>query len=153
MDALLLTEKIIQFAPIVTIVSSSAVTIYNMIDIIKSKQNTIAILNREIYDFFDKSDVQIKVSTYGSLLAEIKHSDSPTILQCISNIKDTLGLIELQLHKISEKMNYNQNLWIGVNFRSYSLDENIKELEKLIIKLDARVNMLRISYELISIAR
>jgi len=131
----------------INIISGSAATIYSVIGSVSvSSSNHLADLN----EFIKKSDIGENLKTYTALLNEMSNLESETITICINNIKNTIEEIEMEMIAINMQKKYNDSLYVFISWRSYSFKKNVQNLTELVNKLEKRINILKISYEILS---
>ncbi len=117
------------------IISSSASTIYNIIDSIAKSDSTYS---NEIVQFIIISDIKVKLETYTLLLSEIKESNIKTIIFCINKIHDSITDIKDELIEIDKNIKYNESLYIAKKWRSHSFKINIEKLKMYVDLLNER---------------
>jgi hypothetical protein len=94
----------------------------------------------EVKQIIKESDLEVKVKTVQFLLCEIKIDEmSPyTLLYCVESIKDAIQDIAEELEKIHYRMQYNNNLWIGLSFRAYKFHNCRTRLHAKLKNLESR---------------
>lgn len=132
----------------INIISSSATTIYGLIESI-SNSNTI--YSTDINEFIISSDIKVKLEIYTLLLSEIKDLEIKTIILCINKIHDSITNIKNELIEIETNIKYNESLYIAKKWRSYSFKLNIDKLKIYVKLLDDRFIALRNACGIISL--
>ncbi|AYV76263.1 MAG: hypothetical protein Terrestrivirus5_85 [Terrestrivirus sp.] len=147
LGAALLGGNLLDIPSAINIISGSAATIYSIIGSVSvSSSNHLADLN----EFIKKSDIGENLKTYTALLSEMSNLESETITICINNIKNTIEEIEMEMIAINMQKKYNDSLYVFISWRSYSFKKNVQNLTELVSKLEKRINILKISYEILS---
>jgi hypothetical protein len=99
-------------------VSSTAKSVYDLIFTIKNRTNNGA---EEIKQIIQDIDLEGKIKTTQFFLSEIRiDNDTPyTVIYCADHINDAIMSIVDELNKIYQRMQYNNNIWIGSSVRAY----------------------------------
>ena len=145
--ATIIGSNILDIPTAIKIISSSVTTIYGIVDsVTKSKSMHLTDLN----EFLIKCDLKANLNVYTSLIKELGETNSETVTLCIHNIQDTIKALELEMLDINRKTKYNDSLYFGVSWRSYSFHNNIKRLSDFIDILDKRIKNLKLCGNMIS---
>lgn len=145
--AAILSRNLLDIPSAINIISGSVTTIYSIIGSVSvSSSNHLADLN----EFIKKSDIAENLKTYTALLNEMSNLNSETITICINNIKNIIEEIEMEMITINMQKKYNDSLYVFKSWRAYSFKNNVKNLTDLVSKLEKRINILKISYEILS---
>lgn len=118
-------------------VSTLSINIYSLSGSIKLSKNTF---HTNIIDLLIRSDLESTIKLLESIITEIPHfyNSSMSILISLKNVQEIIIQIEGILKQIHDKMNYNNNILLLKNFRSYSFSDELKNLEILIQVLEKR---------------
>jgi hypothetical protein len=118
-------------------VSTLSLNIYSLSGSIKLSKNTY---HANIIDLLIRSDLETSIKLLESIITEIPHfyNSSMSILISLKNVQEIIIQIEGILKQIHDKMNYNNNILLLKNFRSYSFCDELKNLEILIQVLEKR---------------
>lgn len=122
-------------------VSTLSINIYSLSNSIKLSKNTF---HADIIDLLIRSDLDYTIKLLESIITEIPHyyNSSMSILIALKNVQEIIIQIESILKQIHDKTNYNKNIMILKNFRSYTFSDELKNLEILIQILEKRRNNL-----------
>lgn len=118
-------------------ISSLSMNIYSLSSSIKLSKNTY---HSEIINLLIRTDLESTIKLLDSIITEIPHfyNSSISILISLKNVQEIIIQIELLLKQIHVKMNYNNNIYLLKNLRSYSFSDELKNLEILIEVLEKR---------------
>lgn len=118
-------------------ISSLSMNIYSLSSSIKLSKNTY---HAEIINLLIRTDLETTIKLLDSIITEIPHfyNSSMSILISLKNVQEIIIQIELLLKQIHDKMNYNNNIYLLKNLRSYSFCDELKNLEILIEVLEKR---------------
>lgn len=118
-------------------ISSLSMNIYSLSSSIKLSKNTY---HSEIISLLIRTDLESTIKLLDSIITEIPHfyNSSISILISLKNVQEIIIQIELLLKQIHVKMNYNNNIYLLKNLRSYSFSDELKNLEILIEVLEKR---------------
>ncbi len=122
-------------------VSTLSMNIYSLSGSIKLSNNTF---HADIISLLIRTDLETTIKLLESIITEIPHfyNSSMSILISLKNVQEIIIQIEGILKQIHDKMNYNNNILLLKNFRSYSFSNELKNLEILIEVLEKRKNNL-----------
>lgn len=126
------------------IVSTSVKSIYNLT---KSHEISTSI---EITKLLKQLDIYNDINMVETLLQEIniEKYHSKTLTLCLENLKECILDIENNLKTINGRITFNNSIWFGKSFRSYSFEDMIESLKLLKLNFDNRKKNL---FEIISI--
>lgn len=118
-------------------ISSLSMNIYSLSGSIKLSKNTYHV---EIINLLIRTDLETTIKLLDSIITEIPHfyNSSMSILISLKNVQEIIIQIESILKQIHDKMNYNNNIYLLKNLRSYSFCDQLKNLEILIEVLEKR---------------
>lgn len=118
-------------------ISSLSMNIYSLSSSIKLSKNTY---HSDIISLLIRTDLESTIKLLDSIITEIPHfyNSSMSILISLKNVQEIIIQIELLLKQIHVKMNYNNNIYVLKNLRSYSFCDELKNLEILIEVLEKR---------------
>jgi len=118
-------------------ISSLSMNIYSLSGSIKLSKNTF---HADIISLLIRTDLESTIKLLDSIITEIPHfyNSSMSILISLKNVQEIIIQIELILKQIHEKMNYNNNIYLLKNLRSYSFSDELKNLQILIEVLEKR---------------
>ena len=118
-------------------ISSLSMNIYSLSGSIKLSKNTY---HSEIINLLIRTDLESTIKLLESIITEIPHfyNSSMSILISLKNVQEIIIQIEGILKQIHDKMNYNNNIYLLKNLRSYSFCDELKNLEILIEVLEKR---------------
>lgn len=148
MAVVLIGKGILELAPLVTTVTGSVKSIYNLIDSISKHNHSNKYSDTDINELIENLDIRNKLHIYSLLIVECPETKCESIKNSLISVKDIIVDIESLLKIINEKLYYNKNLWIFKSFRSYSISKDMKSLEKYVNKLDSRIESLKIVTEI-----
>jgi hypothetical protein len=118
-------------------ISSLSINIYSLSSSIKISKNTY---HADIINLLIRTDLESTIKLLDSIITEIPHfyNSSMSILISLKNVQEIIIQIEGILKQIHDKTNYNSNIYLLKNFRSYSFSDELKNLEILIEVLEKR---------------
>jgi hypothetical protein len=148
MEVILIGKQLLGIAPVVNVISGSAKSIYGLLDSISKSAIGSNYTDVDVNDFIDTLDISNKLEIYSLLIMEFPGTNSQAITNSLVGVKNIIVDIELQLKEIKRKIDYNKKLWMLKGWRSYNITKDLKSLEKLIKKLDGRIQSLRIVTEI-----
>lgn len=144
MAAVLIGKGLLEIAPVLTIITASVKSICNLIDSISTKPGTkTKYTDSDISELVENLDIRSKLDTYRLLLSEFPGTRSQSVKNSLISVKNAIVEIESKLKDIKKKLDYNKKLWILSGVRSYSITKDMKLLEKLVNKLDKRIESLK----------
>jgi hypothetical protein len=122
---------------VINSVSTLSMNIYSLSSSIKLSKNTY---HADIIDLLIRSDLESSIKLLDSIITEIPYfyNSSMSILISLKNVQEIIIQIEGILKQIHNKTNYNNNIYLLKNFRSYSFSDELKNLEILIQVLEKR---------------
>jgi len=118
----------------ITTVSSS---IYSLVSNIKVSKY---IHNNDIVRILAKTDVVATIKLLQAVMMEIPENNinKLSVVLSLKNVHDVIEQIENELKNLHNKIEYNRNLYIMSNWRSYDFKDNLETIEQLISVLDRR---------------
>lgn len=118
-------------------VSGTATSVYTLISTIKQRTNNGA---EEIKQIIQETDLEGKIKTTQFFLSEIKiDNNTPyTVIYCANLINDAIVSIVDELNKIYQRMQYNNNIWIGSSVRAYKFHNCMLRLKARLDTLEER---------------
>ncbi len=148
----ILTNSIVVISPIINSITTISASIYNLIGHIKVTKNTHY---TELIKMLDRTDIEATILLLQTIILDISNlphdkyfNNNKFILIALNNVKEIITQIEQELHDIKEKINYNTNLYLMSNLRSYDLLANLEIIENKISVLDRRCEYLFKSLDL-----
>lgn len=122
---------------VVNSISSLSMNIYGLSNSIKLSKNTY---HSNIIDLLIRSDLESTIKLLDSIITEIPHfyNSSMSILIALKNVQEIIIQIEGLLKQIHNKTNYNNNIYLLKNIRSYSFSDELNNLEIFIQVLEKR---------------
>jgi len=121
---------------VVGVITGSAKSAYDLLNTINNK------LDSDILSIIDSFDIQNKLDVYRLLILEFPDTSSDAIKNCLVGVKDVIVEIESKLKEIKEKVEAEKSWWLS-KIKSYFLLKDIRNLERLIKKLDSRIESLK----------
>ena len=144
MEAIIIGKGLWEMAPVVGVITGSVKSICSLIDSMSSKVGSKAsYTDTEVYELIDSLDIRNKLDVYSLLVNEFPGTRSQSVKSSLISLQDVIVDIELQLKNIKNKIDYNKRLWLLSSMRSYSFSKDLKILEKLVAKLDSRIESLK----------
>jgi hypothetical protein len=135
-------------ASIVNSISTLTLNIYSLSSSIKLSKN---IFHDDIKDVLIKTDLEANIKLLHSIIAEIPNYyivDNDSIIIAFKNVQEIIVQIEEELNKINDQINYNSNLYILKNARSYDFKPELRRLEAYVEVMEKRKNNLFKTLEL-----
>ena len=140
MEVVLIGKGLLEITTIITKITGSVKSISNLIDSVSNKNQNMC---SEFCEFIDIHDIRNKLDTYSLLINEFPGTKSQSVKNSLISVKNVIIEIETQLRSIKYKIDYNKSIWILSKIRSYSISQDLKLLEKLVKKLDSRIESLK----------
>lgn len=144
MTAIFIGKGLLEIAPVLGIITGSVKSICSLIDsmsYVSNGKNNYD--DSEVYEFIDSLDIRDKLDTYSLLINEFPGTRSLSVKNSLIGVKNVIVEIEKHLMNIKKKSDYNKRLWILSSMRSYSMSKDLRFLERLIKKLDSRIEALK----------
>jgi hypothetical protein len=132
-------------APLIHSITTISTSIYSLIGHIKITKNTH---QGEIIQIMNKTDIEATILLLQTIILDISKLPSHLyftnnfILIALTNVKDSITLINNELQSIKEKMNYNNTLYFFTSMRSHDLLANLDRIASTITVLDRRCDYL-----------
>jgi len=144
MEAVIIGKGLIEISSVVSVITGSVKSIFGLIDSISGKSSTKKnYTNNEVWEFIDGLDIRNKLDTYSLLINEFPGTRSQSVRNSLIGVQNVIVDIESQLKNIKDKIDYNKKLWVLSSMRSHSFTRDLKALEKLVNKLDNRIESLK----------
>lgn len=144
MAAVIIGKGLLEMVPVISVITTSIRSIGGLIDSISTRSSIKTnYTDSEISDVIDALDIKNKLETYSLLINEFPGTKSQSVRNSLVSVKNVIIEIESQLKTIKNKIDYNKRLWILATIRSYSVSKDLKFLEKLVKKLDSRIESLK----------
>ena len=104
--------------------------------------NSISHNDTELDDILNKSDIEQDIIIIKSFIEEEHNRDiSPTILNCINNLNESLLELDKHFTELTKKIEYNKTVWFSY-IRAYDISHEKKEIPILFEKLKHRFDIL-----------
>jgi hypothetical protein len=135
-------------ASIVNSISTLTLNVYSLSSSIKLSKN---IFQDDIKDVLVKTDLEANIKLLHSIIAEIPQYyilDNISIIIAFKNVQEIVVQIEEELNKINQQINYNNNLYVLKNARSYDFKTELRRLEAYVEVMEKRKNNLFKTLEL-----
>jgi hypothetical protein len=118
----------------VATVSSSIFTLANSIKVNKHLHD------KDINNILVNSDIINTIKLLQAVISEIPeyYINSISVVMALKNVQEIIESIEDELKDIHTKTNYNQNLYLMSNWRSYDYKDNLESINNKIKILDRR---------------
>lgn len=101
--------------------------------------------SRDIVNLIKELDLSTDMVVLESLLKEInveKYKSSATLNLCLHSLKECIHVIQFDLHETSERITYNNSLWLFKFSRSYRFDDLMIKLKTSKKTLENRKKLL-----------
>jgi hypothetical protein len=137
MEAVIGTIGVVTIGSIVGSISTVSSSIYSIVTNIKVNKD---IHNKDILNILEKTDVIATIKLLQSIMSEIPdiYINSISVVMALKNVHEIIEQIENELIDMHKKIDYNNNLYIMSNWRSYDFKDNLESIEKKINILDRR---------------
>lgn len=137
MDTLIGTVSVITMGSVVGSITSMSSSIYSLVSNIKLNKH---IHNKDIMKILTMTDVVTTIKVLQAVMSEIPENyiNSISIIISLNNVHEIIEQIENELKDLNLKFEYNRNLYLLSNWRSYSFKDNLEKIEELICVLDKR---------------
>lgn len=137
METVIGTIGVVTIGSIVGSITTVSSSIYSLVTNIKVSKH---IHNNDIVRILTKTDVVATIKLLQAVMTEIpeNHINSLSVVISLKNVHDIIEQIENELKDLHNKMEYNRNLYIMSNWRSYDFKDNLETIEQLISVLDRR---------------
>jgi hypothetical protein len=135
-------------ASIINSISTLALNVYSLSSSIKLSKN---IFHDDIKDVLIRTDLEANIQLLHSIIAEIPNYyivDNDSIIIAFKTVQEIIVQIEEELKKINDQINYNNNLYILKNARSYNFKPELRRLEAYVEVMEKRKNNLFKTLEL-----
>jgi hypothetical protein len=137
METVITTIGVATMGSIVGSITTVSSSIYTIVSNIKVSKH---IHNNEIIKMLNKTDVVATIKLLQAVMSEIpeNHINSLSVVISLKNVHDVIEDIENELRDLHTKIEYNRNLYLMSNWRSYDFKDNLEKIEQLISILDRR---------------
>ena len=132
----------------INIIYASVENIYYITSSLVSGSKTVNI--EVVLEFLERTSLQSNLEIYTALMKEINNYDSNAMNICFENTKKIIQSIELELIDVNNKRIYNNSLFYGFGWLSYSFQSNVNRLELLKSRLDDSIRTLKTVYLMVS---
>lgn len=122
-----------------TAVTKTATGVYALLGGIHKSSN-----NNTIKIRLETLDLETKIKTIDLFLKEIdteKISNIESLSACLQSLHEIIGKIETELKIISDKIKYNNSLYLSISWRKYTCNSNFPNLERYKKTLDERIDL------------
>jgi predicted nucleic acid-binding Zn-ribbon protein len=122
---------------VINSISSLSLNIYTLTTNIKLSKN---IYHTEIKEILMKTDLGATIKLLQTIIIDIPlyYNDNDSIIIALKNMQEIISDIEKSLREINNKIEYNNNIFLMKNLRSYDFKNELKELEIYINILEKR---------------
>lgn len=137
MEAVIGTIGVVTIGSLVGSITTVSSSIYSIVTNMKISKH---IHNNEIVKILTKTDVVTTIKLLQAVMSEIpeSHINSISVVISLKNVHDIIEEIENELKDLHTKIEYNRNLYLMSNWRSYDFKDNLDKIEQLILILDRR---------------
>lgn len=135
----------ISITPLINSITTLSSSVYNLIGHLKITKNTHY---TELMKMLAKTDIEATIVLLQTIILDISELPSSVYFTnkfipiALSNVKESITLIDQELHTIKEKIQYNNTIYLLANMRSHDLLPNIETIENNITVLDRRCEYL-----------
>ena len=122
---------------VINTISSLSMNIYNITNNIKLNKN---LYSDELNRILLRTDIETTIQLLESIISEIPEymGKSTSVLLALHNVNNIISLIESELSKINQKIEYNKKLYVLKNWRSLDFKNELNDLENLLNILEKR---------------
>jgi len=122
---------------VINTISTLSMNIYNITSNIKLNKN---LYSEELSHILTRTDIETTIQLLESIISEIPEymGKSISVLLALHNVSNIISQIETELIKINKKIQYNNNIYILKNWRSYDFKNELIDLEDLLNILEKR---------------
>jgi hypothetical protein len=137
MEAVIGTIGVVTMGSIVGSITTVSSSIYTLVSNIRVNKH---IHNSDIVKILTKTDVVATIKLLQAVMMEIPENyiNCLSVITSLKNVYDIIEQIENELKDLNNKVDYNRNLYIMSNWRSYDFKDNLEKIEQLICILDRR---------------
>jgi len=137
METVIGTIGVATIGSIVVSITTVSSSIYSLVSNIKVSKY---IHNNDIVRILAKTDVVATIKLLQAVMMEIPENNinKLSVVLSLKNVHDVIEQIENELKNLHNKIEYNRNLYIMSNWRSYDFKDNLETIEQLISVLDRR---------------
>ena len=122
---------------IINSISSMSMNIYSLSTNIKLSKN---IYHKDVREILIKTDLAATIKLLQNIIVDIPqyYDDNSSVITALQNVQDIIIDIEKELRIINQKMQYNNNIYLMKNLRSYDFKSELTNLETYINVLEKR---------------
>lgn len=137
MEAVIGTIGIVTIGSIVNSVTTVSSSIYTLANSIKVGKH---LHDKDINNILVNSDIINTIKLLQAVISEIPeyYINSISVIMALKNVQEIIENIEDELKDIHNKTNYNNNLYLMSNWRSYDYKDNLESIHNKIKILDKR---------------
>lgn len=137
METVIGTIGIVTIGSIVNSVATVSSSIYTLSNSIKVSKH---LHYKDINNILVNSDIINTIKLLQAVISEIPeyYINSISVIMALKNVQEIIESIEDELKEIHNKTNYNENLYIMTNWRSYDYKDNLESIDNKIKILDKR---------------
>lgn len=122
---------------VINSISTMSMNIYSLSTNIKLSKN---IYHKDVRDKLIKTDLAATIKLLQNIIIDIPqyYDDNSSVIIALKNVQEIIIEIEKELRMINQKMQYNNNIYLMKNFRSYDFKNELSSLETYINVLEKR---------------
>ena len=122
---------------VINSISTMSMNIYSLSTNIKLSKN---IYHKDVRDILIKTDLAATIKLLQNIIIDIPqyYDDNSSVIIALKNVQEIIIEIEKELRMINQKMQYNNNIYLMKNFRSYDFKNELSSLETYINVLEKR---------------
>ena len=122
---------------IINSISSMSMNIYSLSTNIKLSKN---IYHKDVRNILIKTDLAATIKLLQNIIVDIPqyYDDNSSVITALQNVQEIIIDIEKELRMINQKMQYNNNIYLMKNLRSYDFKSELTNLETYINVLEKR---------------
>jgi hypothetical protein len=122
---------------VINSISTMSMNIYSLSTNIKLSKN---IYHKDVRDILIKTDLAATIKLLQNIIIDIPqyYDDNSSVIIALKNVQEINIEIEKELRMINQKMQYNNNIYLMKNFRSYDFKNELSSLETYISVLEKR---------------
>jgi len=122
---------------VINSISTMSMNIYSLSTNIKLSKN---IYHKDVRDMLIKTDLAATIKLLQNIIIDIPqyYDDNSSVIIALKNVQEIIIEIEKELRMINQKMQYNNNIYLMKNFRSYDFRSELNSLETYINVLEKR---------------
>lgn len=122
---------------VINSISTLSMNIYSLSTNIKLSKN---IYHKDVRDILIKTDLAATIKLLQNIIVDIPqyYDDNSSVIIALKNVQEIIIDIEKELRLINQKMQYNNNIYLMKNFRSYDFRSELGSLEMYVNILEKR---------------